>query len=74
MNSDLPETISIDDVDFDVNSMSDTQRYFVAQIKDLQAKSAQLRFSLDQITVAKDLFTEKLLNAIKETQNTEDAA
>jgi hypothetical protein len=74
MNSDLPETISIDDVDFDVNSMSDTQRYFVAQIKDLQAKSAQLRFSLDQITVAKDLFTEKLLNAIKETQNKEDAA
>jgi DNA-binding ferritin-like protein len=66
------ETINIDGVQHDVDSMTDEQKYFISQIQDLQQRAAQLRFSMDQLTVAQDVFTQNLMSSLK--KETEEAA
>ena len=65
-------TIEIDGVKHDVDSMTDEQKYFISQIQDLQKRAAQLRFSMDQLTVAQDVFTKNLMSSLQ--QETEEAA
>lgn len=65
-------TIEIDGVKHDVDSMTDEQNYFIKQIQDLQQRAAQLRFSMDQLTVAQDVFTQNLMSSLK--KETEEAA
>ena len=59
------ETITIDGVEHNLDSLSDESKYMISQIQDLQKKAASLRFSLDQITVAQDVFTQNLVNSMK---------
>ena len=42
------------------------QKYLKNQIQDLQAKSTQLRFQLDQVSVAQNVFTNSLISSLKE--------
>jgi len=58
------ETITIDGVEHDLDSLSDEQKYMINQIQDLQKKAASLRFSLDQLTVAQDVFTQNLVGSL----------
>ncbi|MEK9516379.1 MAG: hypothetical protein VWZ97_00005 [Flavobacteriaceae bacterium] len=51
--------------------MSQDQTYWINQIKDLQAKSANLRFQLDQITVAQNAFTNSLIQSVKNEETVE---
>ena len=48
------------------------QKYFINQIKDLQAKSTQLRFQLDQVSVAQTSFTNSLIASLKETNDKQE--
>lgn len=66
------KTIEIDGVQHDIDAMTDEQKYFISQIQDLQKRAAQLRFSLDQLTVAQDVFTQNLLATLQKEQ--EEAA
>ena len=59
------ETITIDGVEHSLDSLSDEQKYVISQIQDIQKKAASLRFSLDQLTVAQDVFTQNLVNSLK---------
>ena len=43
----------------------------VNQIKDLQTKEGNLKFQLDQVTVAKSVFTSKLIESVKEKEDPE---
>jgi hypothetical protein len=57
--------ITIDGKEYNADDMSQDQTYWIKQIKDLQAKSANLRFQLDQITVAQNAFTNSLIQSVK---------
>ena len=57
--------ITIDGKEYNADDMSQDQTYWINQIKDLQAKSANLRFQLDQITVAQNAFTNSLIQSVK---------
>ena len=57
--------ININGIDYDPASMTDEQNYYIGQIQDLQKKSAQFRFALDQVVVAQDVFTEKLVSSLE---------
>ena len=59
------ETITIDGVEHDIDSLSDESKYMISQIQDIQKKAASLRFSLDQLTVAQDVFTKNLIDSLK---------
>lgn len=58
--------INIDGKEYDQESMSNEQQYAITQIKDLQAKSNQAKFQLDQIEVALRYFTNTLIESVKE--------
>ena len=57
--------ITIDGKEYKEEDLSQDQNYFINQIKDLQAKAANLRFQLDQVTVAQNAFTNSLIQSVK---------
>tara|TARA_Y100000593_G_C4093492_1_gene229673 strand:- start:75 stop:296 length:222 start_codon:yes stop_codon:yes gene_type:complete len=61
--------ISIDGKDYSQTDMSDEQRYFIAQIRDLQNKTNQAKFQLDQFQVGLNFFTEKLITSINSKED-----
>ena len=67
--------ITIDGKEYNAEDLSQDQNYFINQIKDLQAKAANLRFQLDQVTVAQNAFTNSLIQSVKgeEEESTDDA-
>ena len=64
MAEEAKNVISIDGKDYSQTDMSDEQRYFIAQIRDLQNKTNQAKFQLDQFQVGLNFFTEKLITSI----------
>jgi hypothetical protein len=57
--------INIDGKEYNQEDLDDSQTYLINQIKDLQAKSANLRFQLDQVSVAQNAFTNSLITSLK---------
>ena len=57
--------ITIDGTEYSQDDLDDSQTYLINQIKDLQAKSANLRFQLDQVSVAQSAFTNSLIASLK---------
>ena len=61
--------ITINDKEYNIADLNQNQQYFIAQIKDLEAKGNNLKFQLDQITVAKDSFTQALIKSVEEVKD-----
>ena len=57
--------INIDGKEYKQEDLDDSQTYLIKQINDLQAKSANLRFQLDQVSVAQSAFTNSLIQSLK---------
>ena len=67
--------ITIEGKEYKTEDLSQDQNYFINQIKDLQAKGANLRFQLDQVTVAQNAFTNSLIQSVKgEEEESKDNA
>ena len=64
--------ITIDGKEYNQEDLSQDQNYFINQIKDLQAKAANLKFQLDQITVAQNAFTNSLIESLKSEDKEEE--
>ena len=63
--SEQSNVITIDGKEYNAEDLTQDQNYFINQIKDLQAKGANLRFQLDQVTVAQNAFTNSLMQSVK---------
>jgi len=61
--------INIDGNSYKEEDLDNKQKYLINQIKDLQTKSASLRFQLDQVSVAQSSFTNSLIASLKETMD-----
>lgn len=59
-------TVTIDGVDYDVETLDEQQQYLVAQLRSLAGKAQTLQFDLDQVTAAKNVFTNMLTDSVKE--------
>ena len=57
--------IEIGGQEYDPNDLTDKQKYWITQVRDLQTKRANAQFQLDQITVALDYFTNELLGSLE---------
>jgi hypothetical protein len=57
--------INIDGKEYNQEDLDDKQTYLIKQINDLQAKSTNLRFQLDQVSVAQSAFTNSLIQSLK---------
>ncbi len=60
------KVININGTDFTDDQLDDKQKYLIAQIQDLQAKAQNFQFQLDQVSVAKDQFTNALIASLEE--------
>tara|TARA_R110000868_G_scaffold343623_1_gene604591 strand:- start:58 stop:288 length:231 start_codon:yes stop_codon:yes gene_type:complete len=57
--------ITINGTEYSQDDLNEDQTYLINQIKDLQGKSANIRFQLDQISVAQSAFTNSLVASLK---------
>ena len=64
--------INIDGKEYKQEDLDDSQTYLIKQINDLQAKSTNLRFQLDQVSVAQSAFTNSLIASLKNEEVVEN--
>lgn len=55
-----PNVITINDVDYTEDQLTDQQKMIVSHIADLDRKIRSAQFNLDQLTVGKDAFVNML--------------
>jgi|TARA_Y100000310_G_scaffold26491_1_gene25289 hypothetical protein len=58
--------ISIDGNEYDPSDLTDQQKYWIAQVRDLQQKRQAAQFQLDQISVAAESFMNSLIQSLSE--------
>jgi len=58
--------ISIAGNEYDSSDLTDQQKYWIAQVQDLQQKRQATQFQLDQITVAADSFMNALIQSLSD--------
>jgi hypothetical protein len=71
MSEQTANVITIDGTEYKEEDLSQDQSYFINQIRDLQAKAANLKFQLDQVTVAQNAFTNSLIQSVKGSEEDE---
>ena len=65
MSDEQANVISINGKDYTEDQFTDQQRYAVNQIRNLQGKEAQLKFDMDQISAAREAFTNMLITSVE---------
>ena len=66
--------LTFDDKEYVIEDMTDEQKALLNHINDLQNKINSMQFNLDQISVGKDAFIEKLREALVEDKEKEAEA
>jgi hypothetical protein len=65
--------INIDGQEFTEKSLSQQSKYFIAQIKDLEAQQNNLQFQMDQKLAALSVMRAKLAESLKPEEMKEEA-
>ena len=60
--------VNIGGTEYDPSDLTDQQRYWIAQVQDLQNKRQAQQFQLDQINAALDSFMNALINSLKDPE------
>ena len=68
MSEESPKVL-LNDVEYDVADPSAEQRVMVAHISNLDAKLADARFNVDQLTVARQAFVDMLSKSVEQDDN-----
>ena len=58
--------ININGTDHKIDSMTDSQKYIIRQIRELTAQEEKLSFQIDPIRVAKNAYTNALMKSLEE--------
>ena len=72
MTEESPKVV-LNDVEYDVTDLSDEQRVMVAHISNLDAKLADARFSVDQLSVARQAFVDMLSRSVEQVTDADYA-
>ena len=71
----MDNVITIDGKDYAPEDMNEQQTYLISQIRSCQNKSANIRFELDQVQAAQNVFVNELIKSVQEqTDEAEDVA
>jgi len=74
MTEENNKVITINDVDYTEDQLTDQQKVIINHIGDLDRKIRNTQFSLDQLTVGKEAFVKMLTDSLESTEETEEAA
>jgi len=66
--------ITINGKDYAPEDMNEQQTYLINQIRSCQNKAANIRFELDQVQAAQNVFTNELIKSVQETDEAEEVA
>jgi hypothetical protein len=65
--------ITVNDIEYFVDDMTDAQKTMLNHVNDLERKLANARFNLDQLAVGREAFINMLAVSLEEDTTTEDA-
>lgn len=57
--------LTINDKEYDEETLTDKQKYLLAQVRDIDNKIGSLRFQLDQLSVARGSFSDALAREVE---------
>jgi hypothetical protein len=63
------QTITINDVDYTEDQLTDQQKVIINHIGDLDRKIRSTQFNLDQLTVGRDAFVNMLTVSLEDNDN-----
>ena len=66
--------ININGTDYDSEDLNNDQKYIINQIQDLQTKENSLRFQLDQVRVAREVFVANLIKSLETEEKEAETA
>jgi hypothetical protein len=69
---DNSNAVIIDDKEYKIEDFTEEQTYQVRQIRDLQTKSNNLRFQIDQLQTAEKAFSSALVASLTSEGKTEE--
>jgi len=67
------KTITVNDVEHNVEDLTEQQVVMCNHISDLDKKLGNLAFNMDQLKVGREAFVSMLAASLAETENVEDA-
>jgi len=67
------KTITVNDVEHNVEDLTEQQIAMVNHIADLDKKLGSLRFNMDQLNVGREAFVNMLTASLAEEENAEEA-
>ena len=65
MAKDTKNAVIIDDVEYQLEDLSQESRYFLDNLVDLDRKIAGMRFNVDQLQVGRNAFMQLLSDSLK---------
>ena len=66
------EKIKIKDKDYEVESLTDQQKYYISQIKSLNQKTFETKFLLDQHEASSSVFKDLLIKSVEEEDTNDE--
>ena len=68
MGKDKKTPVTINDVEYFVEDLTDQQRTMLNHIQDLERKLASTRFNVDQLSIGRDAFINMLTQSLETTE------
>ena len=65
MAKDEKKTITVNDVEYNMDDLTDQQKVMVNHIADLDRKLSSARFNVDQLQVGREAFVSMLTNSLE---------
>jgi len=66
--------ITVNEKEYDVDTMTDKQKTLLNHVSDLERKIGSTQFNLDQLIIGREAFAERLVDALENPEVEEEAA
>jgi hypothetical protein len=66
--------ITVNEKEYDVDTMTDKQKTLLNHVSDLERKIGSTQFNLDQLIIGREAFAERLVDALESPEIEEEAA
>lgn len=57
--------ITIDDVEYNPEDLSDEVKYMIAQVQNIDSKLNELKFQMDQLGAARNAFSDAIVKSVE---------
>ena len=65
--------ITVNDIEYNVEDMTETQKAYLNHVQDLERKLSNAQFNLDQLSIGRQKFVELLADSLENPEEVEEA-